>query len=304
MRTDIHPRVSVCQFSTFRWSFNEDVVRYATHGFDSIGVWRRKIEDFGTVAAIDLLYEKKMSVSSVHWAGGFTGDGQTFSDAIEDAIESIQLASQINAGCLIIHPGSRNGHTTTHANRLFRSALGTLVPIASDYGVKLALEPMVNKQASAWTFMERFRDSIEIMNMFPAENLGWVFDTYHFGFDADLFDRLDQIVDRLELVQLADRNLLIESTPKTRQGNDSHRLHLGTGQVPIEAWLSKLQRLGYSGGYELEVHGSMVDGIDYHSMLDTTADYLSRTNISEFLQAQPNLTESRPRLEVNQRLFD
>ena len=29
-----------------------------------------------------------MSVSSVHWAGGFTGDGRTFSDAIEDDIET------------------------------------------------------------------------------------------------------------------------------------------------------------------------------------------------------------------------
>ncbi|MDB4381179.1 sugar phosphate isomerase/epimerase, partial [Mariniblastus sp.] len=93
MRMDVDPRVSICQFSTYRWSFYEDVIRYSTHGFETMGLWRQKIDDFGRSAGIDLLYENKMSVSSVHWAGGFTGDGRTFSDAIEDAIESIHLAS-------------------------------------------------------------------------------------------------------------------------------------------------------------------------------------------------------------------
>jgi len=301
---DLNPRVSVCQFSTYRWSFHEDVVRYATHGFDSIGVWRRKIDDYGAAAAIDLLYEAKMTVSSVHWAGGFTGDGQTFSDAIEDAIESIQLASRINAACLIIHPGSRNGHTTTHAFRLFNSALSTLVPIAADYGVKLALEPMISKQASSWTFMESLDHSIELMKNFPAQNLGWAFDTYHFGFDAELYERLDDLVGRLEVVQLADRNLLNDKSNQCRQGYDSYRLPLGHGQVPIEAWLSKLQRLGYSGGYELEVHGAAVDGADYHTLLDLSADYFSSTNINALMDTRPRKEIGRCRQEINQRIVD
>lgn len=304
MRTDVNPRVSVCQFSTYRWSFHEDVVRYATHGFDSIGVWRRKLDDFGAVAAMDLLFESKMSVSSVHWAGGFTGDGQTFADSIEDAIQSIQLASQLNAGCLIIHPGSRNGHTTSHASRLLTSALSNLVPIAADYGVKLVLEPMINRQASAWTFMESLDDSLEMMEQFPTKNLGWVFDTYHFGFDAELYERLDDLVGRLELVQLADRDLLITKTSKSWQGNDSYRLPLGEGQVPIQAWLSKLQRLGYTGGYEVEVHGSAVEGLDYHALLNSTADYLSTANINALMDARPSKTSRLPRQIMNQRLVD
>lgn len=304
MRTDVNRRVSVCQFSTFRWSFQEDVVRYASHGFDSIGLWRQKIDDCGAEAAIDLLYETKMAVSTVHWVGGFTGDGQTFSDAIEDAIESIQLASRVNAGCLIIHPGSRNGHTTSHAFRLFKSALSTLVPIASDYGVKLALEPMTNRQASAWTFMDSLDSSLEVMSEFPADSLGWVFDTYHFGFDAELYERFDELVERLEVVQLADRNLLIEKTHRSRLGNDSFRLPLGQGQVPIEAWLGKLQRLGYTGGYELEVHGSATAGMDYHTLLNSSADYFSTPNVKALMDSRPCKKTARSRNGVDQRIVD
>jgi sugar phosphate isomerase/epimerase len=303
MRMKVDPRVSICQFSTYQWSFYEDVIRYSTLGFATMGLWRQKIDDFGRSAAIDLLYENKMSVSSVHWAGGFTGDGRTFSDAIEDAVESIHLASQVDADCLIIHPGSRNGHTTSNACRLMNSALSQLVPVAADYGVKLAIEPMLTRNAASWTFMERLEDSFELMERFPAQHLGWVFDLYHFGFDAELFENLESQINRLRLVQLSDRNLLLEKSGKSRQGQDSFRLPLGKGEAPIEAWLGKLQRIGYTGKYELEVHGSSVKDIDYFSLLDDTIDFLGSQQVSEMLEARP--TSSRPDiLQIDQRQFD
>lgn len=303
MRMDVDPRVSICQFSTYRWSFYEDVIRYSTLGFESMGLWRQKLDDFGRSAAIDLLYENKMSVSSVHWAGGFTGDGRTFSDSIEDAIESIHLASQVDADCLIIHPGSRNGHTTSNATRLMKSALTQLVPVAADYGVKLAMEPMLTRNAASWTYLERLEDSFELMERFPAQSVGWVFDLYHFGFDAELFETLENRIQRLLLVQLSDRKLVLEKNARSRQGHDSFRLPLGKGEAPIEAWLGKLQGLGYAGKYELEVHGSCVKDLDYFSLLDETIDYLGAPRISEMLESRP-VNSSPDILQIDQRQID
>ncbi|MDB2525635.1 MAG: sugar phosphate isomerase/epimerase [Mariniblastus sp.] len=303
MRMDVDPRVSICQFSTYRWSFYEDVIRYSTLGFESMGLWRQKIDDFGRSAAIDLLYENKMSVSSVHWAGGFTGDGRTFSDSIEDAIESIHLASQVDADCLIIHPGSRNGHTTSNATRLMKSALSQLVPVAADYGVKLAIEPMLTRNAASWTYLERLEDSFELMERFPAQSVGWVFDLYHFGFDAELFETLENRIQRLLLVQLSDRKLVLEKNARSGQGHDSFRLPLGKGEAPIEAWLGKLQGLGYAGKYELEVHGSCVKDLDYFSLLDETIDYLGAPRVSEMLESRP-VNSSPDILQIDQRQID
>lgn len=303
MRMDVDPRVSICQFSTYRWSFYEDVIRYSTLGFESMGLWRQKLDDFGRSAAIDLLYENKMSVSSVHWAGGFTGDGRTFSDSIEDAIESIHLASQVDADCLIIHPGSRNGHTTSNATRLMKSALTKLVPVAADYGVKLAMEPMLTRNAASWTYLERLEDSFELMERFPTQSVGWVFDLYHFGFDAELFETLENRIQRLLLVQLSDRKLVLEKNARSRQGHDSFRLPLGKGEAPIEAWLGKLQGLGYAGKYELEVHGSCVKDLDYFSLLDETIDYLGAPRISEMLESRP-VNSSPEILQIDQRQID
>jgi sugar phosphate isomerase/epimerase len=307
MLTDTNRRISVSQFSTFRWSFFEDIVRYAAHGIDSVGIWRRKLDDFGASSSIDLLYEMKMSVSSVNWTGGFTGDGQSFSDSIEDAIGAIQLAGRLNAGCLIVHPGARNGHTTKHAHRLLKSALSNLVPVATDYGVKLVLKPLTDNQLSPWTFIEKFDDWISILNEFSSPNLGLVLDTYHIGFDSRVFELMDQFIDRVELVQLADRNLLLDRKPSSIQSGrryESYRLPLGKGQVPLEAWLGKLQSLGYRGQYELEVHGSEVEEIDYRALLDATVDYFSDQRINSLIQSRADSEITSQPLELGKKLID
>lgn len=282
-------RISVCQISSFRWTFLEDVVRYANEGLQSLGVWRRKVDDFGTAAAIDLLYEMKMSVSSLHWTGGFTGDGQTFSDGIEDAIVSIQLASRMNAGCLIVHPGSRNGHTTSHAFRLLQSALDTLVPIAADYGVKLALEPMPGKRRKPWTFIENFEDTMAVVERYSNRHLGIVLDLHHVGTDPTVFESLDQVVDRIKLVQLSDRET----------STSANRLPLGDGQLPLDAWLSKLQKLGYTGQFELEVHGRAIEGMDYYCLLQSTREYFATKQINRLIDVRPEINELPRRYQLN-----
>ena len=297
MLTDNMKRISVSQFSTYHWSFFQDVVRYSNHGFDSIGIWRRKVDDFDAASAADLLYDMKMSVSSIHWAGGFTGDGMTYSDAIEDAIEAIQLAGQLNAGCLILHPGSRNGHTKSHATRLFASALTTLIPIAADYGVKLALEPIPNQQPSPWTFLNHFQDTLNLLEKFSSEQLGLVLDMYHVGFDDKAYEFLDQFIDRVDLVQLADRKLLIDDRETDRRC-ESFRLPLGQGEVPIEAWLSKLQRLGYAGHFELEVHGRLIGRDNYYNTLTQTTEYFSQPKVDSLI-TQEKAVETHRRFQLN-----
>jgi len=104
--------ISVNEFSTLRWNFQEDVVKYASQGINKIGISRDKVSDFGVEAAVDLLFEMKMAVSSVNWAGGFTGsDGRSFVDSVEDAKEAIQFAGLVDADCLVLHSGGMNGHT-------------------------------------------------------------------------------------------------------------------------------------------------------------------------------------------------
>ena len=276
MQTKTQRRISVSQLSTFRWRFDEDVLRFANYGFGAMGIWRRKLEDFGSSEAIDLLYDHKMSVSSVHWAGGFTGDGTSLKDAIEDAISAIELASRVDAGCLILHPGSRNGHTNSHAKRLLTMALNELMPAAADYGVQLALEPMSFKEAGRWTFFRRFDETLEFISQFPSRYLGLVLDLFAIQFDREVCQALPSFVDRISLVQLADRN---SNQPEVR-------LSLGQGDAPVANWLAELKKCGYARQYELEVHGSVNDELQYFELLDQAQLFFDDQNVMSLIDSQ------------------
>src|SRR5690349_24045079 len=79
-------RLAVSELTTFRWSFEEDVAQYLAAGIRAIGVWRQKLADLGEGKGAQLLSESGIHVSSLQWAGGFTGcDGHSFEESLADA---------------------------------------------------------------------------------------------------------------------------------------------------------------------------------------------------------------------------
>ncbi len=267
-------RIAVSEFSTPCWSFHQDVIKYASRGINNIGISRRKVEDVGSSEAIDLLFEMKMGVSSVSWAGGFTGsDGLSFVDSIDDAIEAIVFSSQIDADCLLIYPGGRNGHTHRHAHRLFENALDTLIPIAADYNMPLAIEPMVGPESSAWSSLNSYRSFFGLLDNFPSEYLGCVVDLFHCGLDKSLLDLFQDNADRIRLIQIADREQVKGRSTQTKL---AQRLLPGVGDVDIAFWLDGLVAASVDCGLELEVYGARNQTIGYEQRLAALEVCLAR----------------------------
>jgi len=188
MRSRQLRQISACQFSSRSWSLEEDLMGYRNLGFESIGVWRQKIEDYGVSEAVDLIHESSLSVSSLHFAGGFTGDGCTIEDSIEDTLDAIDLAARLNANCLLIHPGALNGHLKTHISKVFQSVLERILRYADCRDVQLVVEPVLDQPYSQFTFHQTIDETIDLLNANPS--LGVALDLYHVGMDAIAFDRL------------------------------------------------------------------------------------------------------------------
>src|SRR4051812_33177854 len=112
-------RLAISELTTFRWSFEEDIEHYRSAGVAAIGVWRQKLAEVGAEKGAALLVEKKLAVSSLQWAGGFTGsDGRSHAESLSDARLAIQTAATLSAKSLILHSGARGVHTHNHARRL------------------------------------------------------------------------------------------------------------------------------------------------------------------------------------------
>lgn len=253
-------RIAMNELTTYRWSFEEDVQHYAAAGLDGIGVWRQKLSDYGDEKGAELLSERQLQVSSLLWAGGFTGsEGRSHKESVQDAREAIQLAAQLKAACLIIYSGARAGHTHNHARRLFRSAISDLLPIASEFGVVLAVEPMHSDCGADFTFLHQLDETLQLIDEFDSPQLKLAFDTYHMTQGEFSCDTLADLTSRLALVQLGDA--------KQPPNGEPNRCFLGGGSLPVEQVVGALVTAGYDGFLEIELMGEDIEAADYHELV-------------------------------------
>jgi len=254
------PRLSINELTTYRWSFEEDIEHYKAAGIQSLAVWRHKLSDFGEEKGIELLIESGLTVSSLQWAGGFTGsDGQSHQDSIADARSAIQLAAEMRADCLTVYSGSRAGHTNNHARRLLTGAIKNLLPIACEFGVPLAIEPMPSRCASEWTFLTDIDETLELLDQFDSPQLKLVFDTSHFGHNEAICSRLGELAQRIGIVHLADAKEPICC--------EQNRCRLGEGSIPLDCMISSLVRGGYDGYFDVKLMGEEIEAADYAELI-------------------------------------
>lgn len=263
------PRLSCSQLSTFRWSFEEDLYYYKVSGFEAIGLWRRKLLDFGVERGLELLAESGLTVSNLTWAGGFTGiDGRSFQESVYDARGALHLASAARAKCLVVYAGGRNCHTLRHAERLLRAALDELLPLAEQLGVPLAIKPTHPACAIEWSFLTTLEDTVRVLEYYQSPCLKMAFDTYHFPLQGAGLSELECLTPHIGLVQLADAH--------TPHGIDLDRCPLGEGGVPVEKLVHTLMRCGYEGYFDAELMGQDVEAMPYTQLLDHTRSAYDR----------------------------
>jgi len=254
-------QLSMNETTTFRWSFEEDVFKYAAAGIPAIGVWRQKLSDCGDAKGIELLAESGLKASHLLWIGGFTGsDGRSFRASVDDATEALRTAHALGAGAVVVYSGARAGHTFNHARRLIKEALKELTPLAVELDVVLAVEPMHPGCATEFTFLTDVDEVLELLEGVGSDQVKIVFDTYHLGQDPRIIDRIPEIAPHVAIVQLGDAR-----EPPTGEQN---RCRLGDGMIPLKEIIDALTAAGYDGFFDVELLGEEIETLDYNTLLE------------------------------------
>lgn len=255
------PLLSMNQITTYRWSFRQDIDNYQEAGYQSIGVWRRKLSDEGEEEAVELVAQSGLQVSNLLWAGGFTGsDGHTFEESVDDAAEALRLAAALAAGCLVVFPGGRNNHTFRHAERLLRSALDALLPLAEVVEVPLAIKPTHVACAASCSFITDLEGVVTLIEDFRSPWLKLAYDTYHFPFNVRQQHRLIALAPYIGIVHLADG--------RRAPGVEDERCPLGTGRLPLGTMIATLLEAGYTGPFDVKLIGPEIEPNDYWLLLE------------------------------------
>jgi len=257
--------LSVNETTTFRWSFQEDVIRYANAAVPAIGVWRQKLSDCGQTKAVELLKRSGLKVSHLFWAGGFTGsDGRSYRESVEDATEALRSAAALGTQILTVCSGARGGHTYNHARRLIQSALKELLPLAEQLAITLAVEPMHPGCAREFTFLNSLEETLMVLDAVGHPLAKLVFDTYHLGHTPSIVDQIPQIAPKIALVQLGDA--------RAEPTGEQNRCRLGEGVLPLKEMVAALKSAGYDGYYDVELIGEEFEPRDYESLLEHAKD--------------------------------
>ena len=254
------PRISINEMTTYHWSFLEDVVGYQAAGFERIGVWRRKLSDFGEERASELLRESNLTVSCYSCAGGFTGsDGQTYREAVDDALDALRMAAEIEAECLVVIAGAQAGHIFSHARRLLRDALRELGDVAAQSGLSIALQPFRRQRVDRCSFLTSLDATLEMLAWCGHPHVGLVFDFFHLCDEPNLNRRIPEMVPWIKIAALCDARRPARS--------DNDRCLPGQGQLPLAEMICALEANGYRGAYDVQLLSEHCWKSDYPALL-------------------------------------
>jgi len=249
-------RASISERTTFRWDLAEELVALRSHGFEAISLWRPKLSDLEAGVARRMLTAAGVRISSLQWAGGFTGsDGRTFHESLVDAREAILEAADLGTDALLVHAGCRGGHTLGHARRLVHEALESLAPLAEEHGVRLALKPTHPAASAGCGFFTDLEETLRFLEQVGHPAIGLALDLWHVGHQQDLLGLLPQLSNQLVTVSVADR-----LGPPT----DAHeRLAPGDGSLPLQSLMAALVASGYDGAVEFEFVADPLETVEH-----------------------------------------
>ena len=253
-------KFSVSELSTLGRSIEQDAESLSHRNFNAIGLVRQKVHEYGLEKTGELIDEFQLKVSSLAWAGGFTGDSRAgVAYHLDDTFQAIDEAAHLGADCLIVHLGSRNGHTDKHVRRIAKKSFAKVVEVAQSKNVKIAIEPAHPLAGKDRCFIHELEEAIEFVAPF-GELAGIVYDTYHLGFEDENIDLINKIAPHVALVQLADA----VNEPTAEQD----RCIPGEGTLPLRTIVEAFCRAGYNGFFEYEVFGRSVELYDYESIVE------------------------------------
>lgn len=253
-------RFALSEVTTYHWSLQEDVVAYCEAGLGAIGIWRTKLEDFGEERGVDLVQESGLEVSSLAWAGGFTGSaGYSFDEAVIDARQALQVAANLGADCLIVSGGGRGHHTARHARRVVIDGLAMLADEAAELGVQLAVQPMHRSFYRDWTFLASIDQTLDLLAACDHPSVRMAFDLFALWQEPLLFNRIDEIAGQVGVVKLSDWREPLRS--------EYDRCLPGEGMIPLNDVTRAFLNAGYRGMFEIEVWSDAVWESDYGDVL-------------------------------------
>ena len=243
-------RLSLNQKTTNSWSLPEAIEGCLRAGIPSIGVWREPLAEMGAQAAARRLRESGLRVSSLCRGGFLTHlEDDAFERALAENTRAIEEAAAIEADCLVLVVGGlpQGSRDLPGARARVREGLAALVPVASEHGVQLALEPMHPIYTADRGVLATLGEALDLAEPYAPRQVGVVVDTFHVWWDPRLADDVARAAGRIASFQVCDWITPLPPDALLARGM------MGDGHIDFRAIFDLVTAAGYRGDIEVEI---------------------------------------------------
>ena len=186
MATDLS-RLCIHTITTRDWELEKAVEKYVEKGIKGISVWRNYLESRNLNDVKALLASNKMKVVSLVRGGFFTGLNESDRvKAIDENKKAIEEAASIGAEMVVLVCGATPGQSLEVSRTQIQKGIESILPLAIDLKVKLAIEPLHPMYADTRSAINTLNQANKMAETIDSEYVGVAIDVYHVWWDENL----------------------------------------------------------------------------------------------------------------------
>ncbi len=245
----------ISEFTSYPWSFERDLERFAAHGADAMEVCEFKLNRDDYAPQFKKLDASGLVASSVQ-----TTVHSLFPDSLAPAPHDPQdrlrhIMSSIERLAPLVPPatpfvvitGAAPQGNCRLAYDYAVGALGRLAAFAAQHGVRIAFEPLNPVLLNTDTALWGLDDALDLVERVGHPSLGLCLDTWNV-FQTPAIERV--------IARCGARIFLVQISDWRRPHSGADRRALGDGSIPSRALFRAIAESGYAGPYVLEIFSS------------------------------------------------
>ena len=245
-------KLSLNQATVKRLTLAEAVDGCVRAGVPAIGLWRDRVQETGIEAAAKIVSESGLEVTSLCRGGFMTAPRpEDRAAALADNKQAVLEAAGVGTDVLILVVGGvpSGSKDLPAARAAVAEGIADLAPFAAEHGVKLAIEPLHPMFCADRAVVSTLGQALDLAEMFPAEQVGVVVDTYHVWWDPQLEASIARAGTGNRILSYQECDWVVPLPADMLLG----RGHVGDGHIDFARMRALVTAAGWKGYAEVEI---------------------------------------------------
>ena len=235
--------------TTKPWSIEDAAKNFSSAGVKGITVWRDALTGRDIKKTGAMLRNEGLEIVSL-CRGGFFPDIEKNKrqSAIDDNKKAIDEAYTLGTTMIVLVCGADPRQTLESSRKQIQEGIETLLPLAKQAGVRLAIEPLHSMYVDTRSAINTLVQANDMASAINSSSVGVVVDVYYLWWDPQLEQEIIRCGKNGHLMafHICDWNV-----PTTDFLLD--RGIMGEGCIPVKKIRSWVEATGFSGFYEVEI---------------------------------------------------